>query len=411
MWGGSPNCEHVWASTRYYREISAAVDSDEAFEGAGEDNAERLKTARWREDSTCSVCGAWLGELGLEPTLDLYIEHIVEVFREVFRVLRDDATLWLNLGDTYSGSGKSGNRQGKQGSNVGSHDKPGRRPNASGFKRKELMGIPWRVVFALQDNGWCLRRDIVWQKANAMPESSRDRPSSCHEFIFLLSKPAGRKRLWRNNLTGEWVYKKPNMKLYASVSDKQVRVWRGFDYLYDADAIAEPCSLNTHARMKREGKGVDVGGLASGAVSHTAIDFTHPVTGGFRGVSPKSKMIVTHTPGGSQPQPRSNESFSAAVVGIVSHRNSRDVWSIPSRGYKGLHFATFPPELPRRCILASTKPGDIVLDLFSGSGTTSAEAVRLGRVAVAQELKDGYHSLIRDRVSEVTLPMDFGGAA
>jgi len=130
-------------------------------------------------------------QLGLEPTPDLYVERMVEVFAEVRRVLRDDGTLWLNLGDSYAtGAGAVGDCPGggSQGDNwKGATTSPNRMP-IPGLKPKDLVGIPWRAAFALQADGWYLRSDIIWAKPNPMPESVRDRPTKAHEYIFLLSK-------------------------------------------------------------------------------------------------------------------------------------------------------------------------------------------------------------------------------
>lgn len=132
------------------------------------------------------------GQLGLEPTPEEYVEKIVEVFREVRRVLRNDGTLWLNLGDSYNGAGRTGHgtrigykQQTNRASAVGAYDV---RPNAPALKPKDLVGIPWRVAFALQADGWWLRSDIIWHKESCMPESVTDRPTSAHEHIFLLAK-------------------------------------------------------------------------------------------------------------------------------------------------------------------------------------------------------------------------------
>ncbi len=126
------------------------------------------------------------GQIGLEPTPEAYVERLVEVFREVRRVLRDDGTLWLNLGDSYSGSGGAGGDYGPGGLREGQPKYPGRRLAA--LKPKNLVGIPWRVAFALQADGWTLRSDIIWHKPNPMPESVRDRPTKSHEYVFLLTK-------------------------------------------------------------------------------------------------------------------------------------------------------------------------------------------------------------------------------
>jgi DNA modification methylase len=197
-WGGEEGCGHdKWVKHRYYVVGGgSARSSGEAFSEAGEGNAERIKKARWREDDTCARCGAWRGQLGLEPTVDLYVDHIVEVLREVARVLRDDGTMWLNLGDCYAGSTKQSGRN-----DAGNNFRPGRVEAGNktkikvdlellGLKHKDLVGVPWRVAFALQADGWWLRSDIIWAKPNPMPESCRDRPTKSHEYVFLLTRSA-----------------------------------------------------------------------------------------------------------------------------------------------------------------------------------------------------------------------------
>lgn len=178
VWGGEQHA-HEWG--------------DSARSGGGKQDAEGK---RWQHtgggvsghgaspSSTCA-CGAWYGALGLEPTPELYVEHMVEVFREVRRVLRKDGTLWLNLGDSYlaqQGSGFNGNKRNEYRAN----NNPVKRP--PGLKPKDLAGIPWMVAFALRADGWYLRSDIIWSKANPMPESVTDRPTKSHEYLFLLAK-------------------------------------------------------------------------------------------------------------------------------------------------------------------------------------------------------------------------------
>jgi len=156
-------------------------------------------------------------QLGLEKTPEEYVDNLVCVFREVKRVLRKDGVLFLNLGDSYAGSGRGNNPNGKQGTNKGTlfdPDNSGYVPN--GLKPKDLIGIPWRVAFALQADGWWLRSDIIWHKPNPMPESVTDRPTKSHEYMFLLTKSAR--------------------------------------YYYDADAVKEPLADSTLAD-KRNGKG------------------------------------------------------------------------------------------------------------------------------------------------------------
>lgn len=193
VWGGDPEHDHEWRSRRYYREGGNSTGSALAFSAPGEANAQRLKEARWRDDTRCS-CGAWRGELGSEPTPDLFVAHLVEVFREVRRVLRPDGVLLLNLGDSYVSNpakGGSGTFNGRNGRGEGYDRRIRAVPNTpipSGYKAKDLYGIPWMVAFALRADGWWLRGDYIWHKPSCMPESVRDRCTRSHEYVFHLTK-------------------------------------------------------------------------------------------------------------------------------------------------------------------------------------------------------------------------------
>ena len=238
-------------------------------------NSDALEALRTLPDSCCRTCitsppyyglrdyGAD-GQIGLEDTPDQYIENLVKIFREVRRVLNDDGTLWVNIGDSYT--------------------------------QKNLNGIPWLLAFALRSDGWYLRSDIIWQKPNAMPESAKDRPTRAHEYIFLLSKSSR--------------------------------------YYYDAEAVKEP-----------------------------AVGFYNAAPAGSAGT------------GKPNARRRGN-----------------------SRPYKGAHFATYPEELVRPCILAGSRPGDTVLDPFAGSGTTGAVAAQEGRNFIGIEINPDYCEIIRQRL-------------
>ena len=263
-------------------------------------------------------------QLGLEATPEEYVTNLVSVFREVRRVLRDDGTVWLNLGDSYAGSGKGQMKDGNHAPTSGSLQRTskgtltgGLPVDYKGLKPKDLVGIPWRVAFALQADGWYLRSDIIWNKPNPMPESILDRPTKSHEYIFLLAK---NKR-----------------------------------YYYDADAIKE----------------------ASMELGATKIRFGGNKYGDSDDVKHQTKSGNRYTDTGT--------------------RNVRSVWSITTNPYKDAHFATFPEELPERCIKAGTKPGDTVLDPFAGSGTTCAVAARLGRASIGIELNPEYLKLAQKR--------------
>ena len=193
---GENNCVHEWETMKLAR-----AGRDDEFYG-GKSIANETEPRKPIESNFCLKCNAWRGCLGLEPTSELYIEHMVQIFREVWRVLRKDGTVFLNMGDSYAGSwgnyspntdtpgeGWSKNRWSRP-----SYDKRDWRPANSfpqkGLKPKDLCGIPWRLALALQAEGWYLRSDIIWEKPNPMPESCTDRPTKSHEYIFLLTKSA-----------------------------------------------------------------------------------------------------------------------------------------------------------------------------------------------------------------------------
>lgn len=206
IWGGQVGCAHQWGRQVVQTSMGHAHrDSPGGFQhsqsrGTQANSRERVVTVT--ESAFCTLCGAWRGELGQEPTLDCggwitqvrcgacYVCHLVEVFRAVRRVLRSDATLWLNLGDSYSMDSKWGGYSGgtpKQDSKVVGYTRPKR---TTGLGDKQLMGVPWRVAFALQADGWVLRSDCIWSKPNAMPESVTDRPTKAHEYLFLFGASA-----------------------------------------------------------------------------------------------------------------------------------------------------------------------------------------------------------------------------
>jgi DNA modification methylase len=188
IWGGARHCAHEWGAEQRGKHKDMLPASESCSQGrVGID--ERQGVGPPTGGRFCEKCGSWRGCLGLEPTPELYIEHLVEVFRELRRVLRDDGTVWLNLGDSYSGIGGQGKQDGGP---VGPTAAEGRaqRKRAPGLKPKDLVGLPWMVAFALRADDWWLRAEIIWHKPNAMPESCTDRPTRAHETVFLLSKQA-----------------------------------------------------------------------------------------------------------------------------------------------------------------------------------------------------------------------------
>lgn len=282
------------------------------------------------------------GQIGLEPTPEEYISRLVGVFHEVWRVLRDDGTLWVNIGDSYAGSNmgaanypdKAGE---KQTTNKGSMSATGRTGlRFDGMKPKDLMGIPWMLAFALREDGWYLRQDIIWEKPNPMPESVRDRCTKSHEYIFLLSKSP--------------------------------------HYYFDAEAIAEPVAEST---VERLGQNVDAQTGTSRAVGKT--------NGPMKACAPRY---------GGKKYTEDPESFYRTKSGNAYEyrpkRNKRDVWKVSTRPFKEAHFATFPPQLIKPCILAGCPEGGIVVDPFMGSGTTLVMANKLDRNCIGFDLKPDY---------------------
>ena len=308
---------------------------------------------------------AWLGCLGNEPTVDLYVAHLVEVFREVRRVLRSDGTLWLNLGDSYATGGRGTYRNpgsdvepiehgGKQAyTREYARQQPNRMP-IPGLKPKDLVGIPWLVAFALRADGWWLRSEIIWAKPNPMPESVADRPTKAHETIFLLTKSA--------------------------------------KYAYDADAIREP------AEWARWG-------------DQTVVK-PQQGTAGWIGNKTKAELEKRRTTDKQRGHSRRHAGFNDRWDAMdkaeqgANGRNARSVWTIATEPYPEAHFATFPTELPRRCILAGCPEGGTVLDPFLGSGTTAQVAKSLGRKAIGIELNPEYLALAVRRNEQMALMME-----
>ncbi|MGH8653500.1 MAG: DNA-methyltransferase [Gammaproteobacteria bacterium] len=323
-------------------------------------------------------CGS---QIGLERTPDEYVAVLVGVFALVRELLSADGTLWLNLGDCYAtgagmvgdcpGGGIQGERwkalrpslpqdcpgQGYRGThtagNSGKHayrlgdgglTQPNRLP-LPGLKPKDLVGIPWRVAFALQADGWTLRSDIIWHKPNPMPESVRDRPTKAHEYVFLLSKSE--------------------------------------HYYYDHEAIREHACCGDHARNanhqapgQQEHAGLRRRGIAKNGNTSRCYGDEYGRLGAHRG---------------------------ASVPWEGDRRNKRSVWEVATLPFPDAHFATFPPALIEPCILAGSREGDIVLDPFLGSGTAAEVAQRFGRRWIGIDLNPAYAAMQRRRTRQMAL--------
>lgn len=270
------------------------------------------------------------GQIGLEKTPAEYVAALVEVFECVRELLADDGVLWLNLGDSYTGSANNGGEASKtmQGPQAAAGKNfPSKR--GDGLKPKDLIGIPWTVALALRAAGWYLRQDIIWHKPNPMPESVTDRCTKAHEYLFLLSK-----------------------------SER---------YYWDAEAMQE-ASVDPEGSAKRyeapfwENGKHQTGGYSADGAKHTA-----------------------------------------GMKQFDGRRNRRSVWTVPTQPYAGAHFAVFPAALIEPCILAGSRPGDLVLDPFMGSGTVAQVAQALGRQWIGCELNTEYAPLQQARTAQAAL--------
>lgn len=316
------------------------------------------------------------GQIGLEDTPEEYIAKIVRVFREVWKVLRHDGTVWLNLGDSYNGSGGSGGDYNEGGLKEGQPRYPGRRLN--GLKPKDLIGIPWRVAFALQADGWYLRSDIIWHKPNPMPSSVTDRPTTAHEYIFLLTK---------------------NPRYYydaEAIAEPAVAGYRGSSFTTGKTAATKP-NVGKKPRMERPTRN---------RRSVWTIP-TQPYPESHFAVFPE-KIPELAILAGSSPKacPKCRAPWKRVVERIPRHSKDtpKTVAAHLARG--GTRYPTgWEPTCD--CPDNDGSGKCIVLDPFAGSGTTLAVAERLQREAIGVELNHAYVKLIEKRLSRVQFQMAF----
>ncbi|MDA0561705.1 DNA-methyltransferase [Burkholderia pseudomallei] len=296
-------------------------------------------------------------EIGSEPTLREFIDTLVGVFELCRQLLADDGTLWLNMGDAYASSGGQTPMRGETFAGRARAKEniclSNRKAGIDGLKVKDLMGQPWRLAFALQDAGWYLRQDIVWHKPNPMPESVRDRCTKAHEYLFLLSK---------------------NERYY-----------------FDTDAMREPRSIDEDAATFR-------GGCYVGGDTDNAQLGKRKVIGNRRVKVPAGWDTGAGAHGSFHRDGRGEAEYHAEAGD--GRRMRRSVWTIATQPYAAAHFATFPEALVEPCVLAGSRPGDVVFDPFFGSGTVGQVAQRLGRRFIGCELNPDYEPLQRDRLRQ-----------
>lgn len=320
-------------------------------------------------------------QFGLEPTPRSHVLRLRHTFGLVRDLLRPDGTLWLNYGDTYASSGGSG-WQGTTGqrSDRRKVDVPKKKRTARGrLKPKDLIGLAWKIAFALQDDGWFFRSPIIWHKLNPMPESAKDRPTTAHEYLFLMAKRR--------------------------------------TYYYNNAAVREPASLDSHARR---GRAVSTTFQAPGQHAHGGILAARPNNkvsgwasgpGSHKTMEHASERDVEKEAAGLRDVTKfrvpKHVNMEESLNEIQEDRNMRTVWTFASEAFKGAHFATFPRALVERCILAGTRPGDIVFDPFMGSGTVAEVATALGRRYIGCEISMKYIRMFkRYRSSQIGLPLE-----
>lgn len=304
------------------------------------------------------------GQLGAESSPAEFVTNLVAVFEAIRPALANDGTLWVNLGDSYVNAGGAGT-QGATGQRSSRTFTASGRPPRGDMPPKNLLGIPWRFAFAMQDAGWILRNDIIWAKPNGMPESVRDRFSTKHEHLFLFAKSP--------------------------------------QYYFDLDAV-----------RREPGEGRQQSKRALELFREHGLTDAHLAAMRAVGMSDagKAKEIQTGS-GRNAPEIQALANEAKAALGgyyrefLSGGANPGDWWEIASRPFAGAHFATFPPELPERCILAGSRTGDTVLDPFSGSGTTGMVAGKHGRRYVGIDLNPDYHDLaLETRLRQGTLNLE-----
>src|SRR5208282_4721239 len=387
------------------------------------------------EKLVCGKCGARRidSQLGLESTPEEYLAKMVAVFRQVWRVLRDDGTLWVNMGDSYAGGHTTYNgKDSKWQHGEAFRQEAGRVIGGPGLKPKDLCMMPARLAIALQADGWYLRSDIIWHKPNPMPESCTDRPTKSHEYIFLLAKNGGKPLIWKARDTGEWSYE-PDLSEMITGSKKVLEGGglSGWDSgpgahtkligRYDLDEEDRIENQEPHetakSRKARASKAqksfpsYDVNGMRPDSELDEiprwkGFDYFYDADAIREAHLSESKARNRHQNGGGSPESLSGDvrqdfrrmEYSAAG------RNKRSVWTVATQPYAEAHFATFPEDLIKPCIMAGSRVGDTVLDPFGGSGTTGKVALELGRKAILIELNPAYVELARKR-TDVTPAM------
>lgn len=442
VWGGDPSCEHEWIEV--VKLASSGSPGRETLEG-GLATQNSAATRQKHISNTCIKCGAWYGQLGLEPDFRMYVEHLVEVGREIRRILRKDGSWYLNLGDTYSSQGGPQVEQTKN----ASHGIPPIQPNRkTNIPAKCKLMIPSRVAHTLIDDGWILRNEIIWHKRNAMPSSVKDRLNCTTEKVF---------HFVRGDAKSNWyiVGNKPDPRRKAGDTDEKVAArrrayemwcelrkwWQGgpkdkgkipekylpycmnLDYYYDLDAIREPHKTSEKEIQRGGARGRGKQGWSSSHLgysqqdSHGGIGFA-PLGKNPGDVISDSKYVGTELENNYVGTGRNPNIERMKELGMVrserstavgmnpAGKNPGDFWSINTRPFPEAHFAVYPEALVERPIKSSCPPNGIVLDPMCGAGTTLKEAKRLGRRYIGIDIKPEYVEMTKRGLSQVEWPLE-----
>lgn len=368
-------------------------------------------------------------EIGSEATVHEWVQTMVEVFREVRRVLKPAGTLWLNLGDSYAGGfrgGHSSNTSTLKGTQPNHSMVPSRRRDKEpmprpdraqpGLKPKDLVGQPWRVAFALQDDGWWLRQEIIWAKRSPMPESVRDRFTKAHEHVFLLAKSQN------YFFDFDAVQEPASMGTHERAASTGVGFGRGFDEVQKPrakhphgwaqaqagqhpktpkDALATSGNDGAYADGKSERMGRGAGWRLAGNKTHKGVaafeagDVHHRTKGGLLGYDERQRRKLAEAGSGT----KNNAGFDKAMAAMPATRNPRSVRWLASEPFRGAHFATYPPELIRPFVRAGCPVGGTVLDPFGGSGTTGLVADQEGRHAILIDIDERNGPMAEERIA------------
>lgn len=383
------------------------------------DCLQTIKSLQDKSVNTCVTSPPYWGlrdydedaQLGLEESPEEFVQNLVILFSEIKRVLRDDGTVWLNLGDSYAGNNSRASNNGRAG--YGTEREGVFNKTGQGLKNKDLVGIPWRVAFALQQDGWYLRQDIIWHKPNPMPESVKDRCTKAHEYIFLLTKKpkyyfdyesikedcvTKSKQTNKKNTHGKYQTKENEAKnrqgIHADRGDKLIEVRTKLPTQKDlVDFLRSKTTAKTLANSTdipltkiEHWFRYDENGFAYPTIEdwNKVKEFIDDWSDGFNLIDEALTCYELKTD----------------EVAHTNKKNKRSVWTVSTKSFKGAHFATFPMDLIEPCVLAGCPEGGVVLDPFAGSGTTGIVAVNNNRNACLIDLSNEYLDIAEKRIQE-----------